>query len=238
MDNAGYTALTRQGGLQRELQVIANNIANISTTGFRKEGILFSEYIHAMDDGSPSLSMASANVRATSYTQGPLTQTGGSFDFAIEGGGFFLIETPDGQQLTRNGAFTPNGDGELVAADGAALLDNGGARVFIPPDAKSISLASDGTLSADGTPLTQIGLYRPSDPAGANRRDGVRFSAEEGVEPADDGALLQGFLENSNVNAITEIARMIQVQHAYELGQTFLEKEDQRIRGVLQTLGR
>lgn len=238
MDNAGYTALTRQGGLQRELQTIANNIANISTTGFRKEGVVFSEYIHAMDDGGPSLSMASANVRATSETQGPLTQTGGSFDFAIEGSGFFLLETTQGEQLTRAGAFTPNADGELVATDGSALLDNGGARIFIPPDAKSVSLSSDGTLSADGTPLTQIGLYQPVNPSETSRRDGVRFSVTSGVEPVEDSVLLQGFLENSNVNAITEIARMIEVQHAYELGQTFLEKEDERIRGVMQTLGR
>ncbi|MFV2034962.1 MAG: flagellar hook-basal body complex protein, partial [Halocynthiibacter sp.] len=94
MENAVYATLTRQSGLLREFQIVANNIANISTTGFRKEGLLFSEYIQQMENGAPSLSMASANVRATNQIQGSLTQTGSPFDLAIEGDGFFLISTP------------------------------------------------------------------------------------------------------------------------------------------------
>lgn len=238
MDNAGYTALTRQTGLQREMQSIANNIANISTTGFQKEGLLFSEHVHAMGDGEPSLSMAHANVQLTSALQGPLTQTGGSFDFAIEGDGYFLIETPVGNQLTRAGGFTPNAEGDLVTGDGYPLLDNGGSHIFVPPDAGSIDLAPDGTLSANGSPLGQIGLYQPVNPTELLRQDGVRFSAASGVEASEDSVLVQGFLEGSNVNPISEIARMIEVQHAYELGQKFLDKEDERIRNVLQTLGR
>lgn len=238
MDNAGYTSLTRQSGLLREMQIVANNIANISTTGFRKEGLLFSEYVHALDNGDPSLSMATANVRATQQIQGPLSQTGGQFDFAIEGSGFFLIETPDGNQITRAGSFTPSAEGELVTHDGFRLLDNGGAPIFVPPDANIVSVAADGTLSADGRPLTQIGLYEPLDPAGLSRRNGVRFDVPGGVQPLDDGVVLQGFLENSNVNAVSEIARMIEVQRAYELGQQLLDKEDERIRSVLQALGR
>ena len=238
MDNAGYTALTRQSGLLRELQIVANNIANISTTGFRKEGLLFSEYVQAMDNGDPSLSMANGNVRATYQIQGPLTQTDSPFDMAIEGDGFFLIETPEGEQLTRAGSFTPNAAGELVTHDGYRLLDNGSAPIFVPPDAKDINVAADGTLSADGRPLARIGVYLPIDRTDMSRRDGVRFLVENGVEPVEDSVILQGFLEDSNVNAVAEIARMIEVQHAYELGQKFLDKEDERIRGVLQTLGR
>jgi len=238
MDNAGYITLSRQGGLQREMQAIANNIANISTTGFRKEGLVFAEHIFAMDSQEPSLSMATANVRATIQTQGPMTQTGGVYDFAIEGEGFFLLETADGQSLTRAGSFTPNQAGELVNPDGYALLDNGGSRIFVPPNAQSINLAPDGTLSADGVPLSQIGLYMPVDGNPLSRQNGVKFTVDGELETAENAVLLQGFLESSNVNAITEIARMIEVQRAYELGQTFLEKEDERVRGVLQTLGK
>lgn len=237
MDNASYTTLNRQGGLLREMQAIANNIANISTTGFRKEGLLFSEHIIAMDDGGPSLSMANANVRTTNTTQGALTQTAGTYDFAIEGAGYFQIETPDGNQLTRAGAFTPNGEGELVTVDGNPLLDIGGSRIFIPPSAKNLTLASDGTLSADGVPLSQVGLFQPNDAADLARQNGVRFSIEGDLVSVENPRILQGFLENSNVNSIDAIARMIEVQRAYELGQQFLEKEDGRIRAVLQTLG-
>lgn len=239
MDNAGYTALTRQSGLLREMTSVANNIANASTTGFRREGVIFSEFVAAMDHGDPSLSMAHANVRRTDLEQGTLTQTGGTFDFAIEGPGFFMVEGPAGPLLTRAGSFTPNAAGELAAPDGARLLDAGGAPVFVPPDARSVALAADGTLSAEGRPLTQIGLVRPADPNDMTHRDGVRFAAPGGIEPVLEGAaILQGFVEGSNVDPVIEITRMIQVQRAYEAGQSFLEREDERIRAVLTAMGR
>ena len=238
MDTAGYTAITRLSGLKNEMQAIANNIANVSTTGFRKEGLIFSEFISDLGTQEDSLSMAYANVRHTNEAQGPLTQTGGSLDFAIEGNGFFLIETPEGDMLTRNGAFTPNEQGELTTHDGYRVLDNGGAAVFIPPEAKSLAMASDGTLSADGQPLAQIGLYMPTDPTTMGRTNGVRFSAEGGVEPVETPVILQGYVENSNVNAVTEIARMIEVQNAYTLSKKFSDQEDERIRAVISTLGR
>lgn len=237
MDNAGYTTLTRQAGLLREMQTVANNLANLSTTGFRKEGVIFAEHVKALDGEQSSLSMATANVRLTMQNQGTLTQTNGSFDFAIEGEGFFMIETPGGQQLTRAGSFTPNGEGELVTPDGYRLLDGGGAPVFIPPDARSIAVSADGTLSADGVPQTQISLFLPADATGLARQNGVRFSVDGDVVPAEGAAIMQGFVEDSNVNPVIEIARMIEVQHAYELGQSLLDKEDERIRSVLQTLG-
>jgi len=106
MENAGYTVLTRQTGLIREMQTIANNIANATTTGFKAEGVVFSEYVMPVERGA-SLSMGQGNVAKTSLEQGSLTQTGGTFDLAIEGDGFFLIETPLGERLTRAGSFSP-----------------------------------------------------------------------------------------------------------------------------------
>jgi len=237
MDNAGYTTLTRQSGLLNEMQVVANNIANLSTTGFRREGVVFSEYVKALE-GDPSLSMALGNVRVTNLEQGTLAQTGGTFDFAIEGEGFFMLEGSDGPLLTRAGAFLPSETGELVTADGLRLLDSGGAPIFIPPDAAAISLASDGTLSADGRPITEIGLYLPSDVNDLAHRDGVRFTAPGGTVPVlENAVLLQGYTESSNVNPIAEITRMIEIQRAYEMGQQFLTQEDERVRNVIRTMG-
>jgi flagellar basal-body rod protein FlgF len=239
MDNAIYTALTRQSGLMAEMRAVANNIANASTTGYRREGVIFSEFVHALAPGDPSLSMATANVRDTRLDQAPLTQTGGTFDLAIEGEGFFMVEGPAGPMLTRAGAFTPSAEGELVTLDGYRLLDAGGAPVLAPVGAASIAFAADGTMSADGQPLAQIGLWLPSDSNDMRHRDGVRFEVPGGAEPVIDGAvILQGYLENSNVDPIGEIARMIEIQRAYEQGQSFLEREDERIRGMIQTLGK
>ncbi len=234
MDNAGYTTLTRQAGLMREMRVVANNIANTATTGFRQEGLIFAEHVKRVENG-PSLSMATGNVRNTSMMQGALTQTNGRFDLAIEGDGFFLIETPQGERLTRAGSFTPNAEGDLVTNDGFRVLDAGGAPIFVPPDAANLGISADGTISHEGRPLGQIGLYRPVDPNGMIREDGVMFRSEGGIEPVENGRILQGFLESSNVDPISQIARMIEVQRAYEMGQKFLDSEDERIRTAIKT---
>ncbi|MGJ8543972.1 MAG: flagellar hook-basal body complex protein [Sulfitobacter sp.] len=235
MDNAGYTTLTRQSGLAREMQGIANNIANMATTGFRAEGIIFSEYVRRLDDAA-SLSMGQGNVRNTSFDQGSLTQTGGRFDFAIEGDGFFLVQTPVGERLTRAGSFTPSAAGDLVTNDGYPVLDAGGAPLFIPPGAGDISVGPDGTLSAAGVPLGQLGMVMPADPKMMMREDGVMFRSDAGFEPAENARVIQGFLESANVNPIGQMARMIEVQRAYELGQSFLDAEDERIRAALKSL--
>ncbi len=238
MDNAGYTQLTRQSGLLREIQVLAHNIANISTTGFRREGLVFSEYVRQLDRQEEPLSMAAANAHQTYLTQGGLTMTGGSLDLAIEGAGFFTVETPQGERLTRAGHFTPNQAGELVTPDGHRLLDLGGAPVFIPADAAQIGISRDGTISADGQPLAQLGLVVPEDPSELRRATGVLHEVTGTTRPVDEPVILQGFLEESNVNPISEMARLIEVQRAYEAGQKFMDREDERIRAVVQTLGR
>ena len=237
MDAAGYTTLTRQSGLMQEMQVVANNIANISTTGFRREGVIFAEHVVALRD-APSLSMARASARSVDLGQAGLSQTGGTFDFALQGEGFFLIETPQGERLTRAGSFTPSAEGELVTPDGHRLLDQGGGPIFVPVDAGPVALAADGTLSAGGAPLARVGLWAPSDPNGLRHEGGTMFAAIGGVEPTEGAVFLQGSLEESNVNPLTEISRMIAVQRAYELGQKFLDREDERVRGVISTLGR
>ncbi len=238
MDNAGYTTLTRQTGLQRSMESIANNLANMSTTGYRREGVMFSEFVQDLGPDAASLSMAAGRVRELDMSQGSISQTGGTFDLAIEGEGFFLVASGDGDRLTRNGAFLRSDAGELVTAQGDVLLDAGGAPVFAPPDASEIAIAADGTVSADGQPIAQIGLWLPLDPNDLVRAGDVQFEAPGGTEPALGTAqILQGFLEGSNVNPVSEIARMIEVQRAYEQGQGFLEREDERVRNVLRTLG-
>lgn len=238
MDAANYTTLTRQSGLMREMQVVANNIANASTTGFRREGVVFAEYIAKVDDGS-SLSMASGDARVIDLSQASLSKTGASFDLAIQGDGFFQIETPNGPQLTRAGSFTPDATGTLVTNDGYPLLDEGGTPVVVPAvaNAKQIAISQDGTVSAEGQTLGRIGLWRPTDPLSLLHQSGTMFSASD-IQPIENAVILQGYLEDSNVNPVSEIARMIAVQRSYEMGQSFLDQEDKRMRGVIETLGR
>jgi flagellar basal-body rod protein FlgF len=174
----------------------------------------------------------------TDDRQGPLTMTGGSFDFAIEGPGFFLVLTPQGERLTRAGSFTPGPDGTLMAPDGAPLLDAGSTPISVPAGAMAVALASDGTLSADGIPLADVGIFQPVNPLDLSRQEGTRFETPSGRDPVEFPKVVQGFLEGSNVSPVTEITRMIEVQRAYELGQNFLNTEDERIRAVIRSFAR
>ena len=234
MDHAGYTILTRQSGLAREMQIVANNIANAATTGFRSEGMIFSEYVRSAGIGE-SLSMGQGNVGRTSFEQGALRPTGSPLDLALEGGGFFQVETPAGPRLTRSGAFTTNAQSELVTQHGYPVIDADGAPVFVPPGV-DVAISPDGTVSADGVPLGQVGVVTPIDPLNLVREDGVLFRADAGVDPDGQTRVLQGFVESANVNAVHQLARMIEVQRAYELGQSFLESEDERVRGAMRAI--
>lgn len=235
MDVTGYVALGRQTGLLRELRVVANNMANISTTGFRREGMIYAEHI-VRAPGAPSVSMAHGTARAIDLTEGPLNPTGAPFDLAIRGPGFFRLGGEGGEFLTRAGNFTPDAAGQLVNPDGLRLLDAGGAPVVVPTGA-DIRIGADGTLSADGEPVARIGLWQPGTPEALRHAGGTLFTSDE-PQPADGATLAQGFLEDSNVSPLGEVARMIEVQRAYDAGQALLDREDERIRAVIQTLGR
>ncbi len=238
METAGYVTLSRQTGLWKEMQVVANNVANISTSGFRREGVVFTEMLQALPNEGGGVAMAAARARFSDPSQGSMTQSGNPMDLAIQGRGYFMVETPDGNRLTRAGAFALNTEGEIVNPDGLRLLDAGGAPIFIPPDADRVSIAQDGTVSANGNPLAQVGIFEVQDEAAMSRQFGTLF------DPGDEEPLamlepvvLQGFVEGSNVSPVTEMARMIEVQRTYEMGMKFLENEHERIRNVTRTLG-
>lgn len=236
MDAAGYTTLTRQSGLMREMQAVANNIANMSTTGFRREGVIFQEYIVPLENG-PSLSMANGDARSIDLSQGGLSRTDAALDLAIQGEGFFQIQTPDGPRLTRAGSFTTSATDELVTFDGFRVLDEGGAPISLQGSEGQLRIAEDGTISTSSGPIAKLGLWQPTDPLTLTHQAGTMFSSS-GVQPLENGKILQGFVEDSNVNPIQEVARMVEVQRAYEMGQSFSEQEDKRMRGVIETLGR
>lgn len=236
MDNAGYVALTRQSGLQREMRVLANNIANMHTSGYRGENMVFSEFIRGTGPGEPSLSMAAGRGHIRMDMQGQLDQTGAPFDLAIEGEGYFLISTPAGERLTRAGHLTLSPEGALLTSDGYAVLDAGGAPVQLPPDVNGVAIGADGTISAEGQPLGQIGVVTPVNADLLTRESGTLFASPAGWEPTATGRVHQGALEKSNVNAVAQMSRLVEVQRSYELCQSFLEREDSRIRSVLDTI--
>ncbi len=246
MDNPIYVSLSRQSGLMRELRVIANNIANSDTTGFKRESAVFSEYVHNLSTpettlnagrGAPqsSISMGRLAAHASDFESGSLRQTGGSLDVAIDGEGFFTVETPQGERLTRAGHLMTDSEGTLIQHSGYPVLDDGGGRIQIPQDVNLLAIGGDGTISADGVEIARIAIVT-TDPTQLVR-DGDNFwTAGAPTQPLEAPRLMQGFLEGSNVQPVNEIARMIEVQRHYEAGQKLMDIENDRIKSVISTI--
>ena len=240
MANAIYTMLARQQGLMQEMQVVSNNLANSSTTGYKSDRAIFGEFLVSTGSQSSSLSMGGLAGHSFVMEQGALKATGGELDLAIQGDGFFLVETPQGQRLTRAGHFQVSGDGTLVDSHGNALLAAGGSPINIPQNASQIVVAADGTISVsagDGLPPQDAGQVGVVMADGNLVRDSNSyFSAPEGYKNAQNTEIVQGALEQSNVSPILEVARMIEVQRAYEAGQTLFEREDDRINQIINAV--
>ena len=235
--DAIYPFVTRQSGLVHELDTIAQNIANASTTGYRTEALIFAEHITRALGTDPSMSMGHATGRYMSEVQGGLEMTGGAHDLAVEGDGYFTIQAPEGEVLlTRAGAFVPDPFGTLTTLDGLPVLDIGGAPIQIPPGEGALHVAADGTMSKNEQPFAQLGLFMPEDPVGVTRRMGTRFAHDGALVPVEDARIMQGFLESSNTKPVLEIARMIEVQNAYSAGQSILDREDERMRSMLRIM--
>ena len=235
MDDAlYYLSLNRQVGLFNEMTSIANNIANVDTPGYQRKGLAFTEFVVAAEGGE-SLSMAHAGAQYTNPAPGQTEVTGNRFDLAIEGPGFFLVDNPDGPVLARGGSFGLSPEGLLVTPAGASVLDAGGAPIAIPPDATEIAVGKDGTISAAGQVIGQIAVV-DAPPETLSRADGTAFRPEDGFAPVANPHVRQGALERSNVDPVVEIARMIEVQRAYEAVQSVISDEDRRINDVITTL--
>ena len=237
METAGYIGLGRQSGLLREMQTVANNLANMSTSGYRAERVLYSEFVGDRGSDDASFSLGHGNVRASDFSQGALRQTGGALDIAIEGEGFFRLGTPEGDVLTRQSSFALAPDGTVVDASGSTLLDEGGAPIVIPQGVGAPAIGPDGTISIAGAPLAKIGVWAVETPSAMTRIDGVRFETTEAATPAE-ARVMQGFVEASNVEPVAQITRMIEVQRAYELMQSLMERDDERIRGTIREIGK
>jgi flagellar basal-body rod protein FlgF len=227
MSTAIYATLTRQHGLMQEMQVVANNLANSSTTGFKSDRAVFAEFITGAGADAPSLSIGGLAGHSFDLQPGPLTFTGGQFDLAIDGEGFFMLQTEAGPRLSRAGHFQLSPEGALVDPAGNALLDAGGGAITLPAGAQRVHVSADGTLSADGAPFAQVGLFVPR--GDLQREAGTQFAAPGGFTGSAEARLVQGALENSNVSPVLEFARMVEVQRAYEAGQALMEREDERL---------
>ena len=238
MQDGLYVALSAQIALEKRLNTIADNVANASTVGFRATGVKFEDVVSGLDD--KALSFVTSGDTYISNTNGPLRETGNPFDFAVKGNAWFGIETPGGTVMTRDGRFTLTENGELVTIEGYPVLDAGGAPIQLDPRNGPPRAGADGSLRQGDNLVGALGLYN-FDP-GPNF---IRFG-NSGIVPAGepepvvdrlDAGVVQGFLEESNVNPMLEITKLIMVQRAFENGAAMIRATESTYDEAIKTLG-
>lgn len=221
MDTTAYLALSRQVALMRDLDVIANNMANVTTTGFRGEQTLFETVLRRAGE-APRLAFVQDVGTARDMSQGPMSATGNPLDLAIDGDGWMSFATPAGVRYSRAGHLEIDAAGQVVDAAGNPLLDDGGAPLTVPPGDRDITIAADGTVSNRAGILGRIGLSAFADPRALVPAGGNLWAAEDLPAPST-ARLAQGMLEGSNVQPILEMTRMIETTRAFEGTQKLIE---------------
>jgi flagellar basal-body rod protein FlgF len=234
MQNAFLVGLSRQVALSRELDVVANNIANINTNGYKADGSLFEEYLStaARSDTGGRVSFVRDRGIWHDMNAGPVERTGSPLDVAIDGDAFFPVQTPRGERYTRNGAFHLNATGQLVTSQGDPVLGTSGPITFQPND-RQISISKDGIISVregDSKTSTQRGTLRLvnfANPQQLQKDGGSTFKTTQTNPPQNttNASVEQGTLEKSNVRGVVEMSRMIEITRAYTQVATLLQQQ-------------
>lgn len=220
MENTSLVALSRQLVLRNRLDVIANNVANLNTAGFKRQSLESDEYrmtaasANIFPRGSQDISYVEDWTTVTDFDPGDVDVTGNPLDVAIDGDAFFVVQTPDGERYTRAGAFQLDPDGRLVTPDGHPVLGEGGEIVFAPNEA-DIVIGRDGSIATNAGPRGRLRLAAFED----NRlleKVGDNLFAGGPALPAAGAGVRQGAVERSNVQAVVEMTRLIDVTRAYE----------------------
>jgi flagellar basal-body rod protein FlgF len=243
MDNALYVGLSRQMVLRREMDIVANNIANADTAGFKVESLMTKAEPKApaatMGGPRPVKFVASAGV-ARDFGQGALRRTDAPLDMGIEGQGFFRVTTPSGERFTRDGRFRTDETGRLVTQGGAPVMDDGGGEITIDPEKGQVTVAPDGTVSQGAERIAKVGVFT-FDTLSVLEKTGDNLyqnTSNQQPKPATEARVRQGMLEGSNVQPILEITRMIEVSRAYESMAKMMDSNAELSRRSVERMGR
>ncbi|WP_395652051.1 flagellar basal-body rod protein FlgF [Brevundimonas sp.] len=243
MENAAYVALSRQMTLRRELDIVANNMANADTTGFKVEQLLVGAEIgeRARNEAiRPSASFVLDNGVGRDFGQGALKQTGRDLDFGIEGeGAFFVVNDGNGDAYTRDGAFTLDPEGKLVTKAGDAVQGDGGD-IILDPARGQVTVGDDGTISQGGLLVGKLSLARFETLSALSKDGDGLYRNRSNTDPieAAGAKIHQGSLEGSNVNPLIEITNMIEISRAYERVSKMIENVNDLSRRSVERLGR
>lgn len=233
MDIASNVAASLMTAQQRTMDVIANNFANANTPGYKAEHVQFSDWLSRQHNTA-----APPGGRTVAYTQdratwrdmhaGNLTHTGNPLDLALTGEGYFTVNTPRGPRLTRDGRFSLLANGTIADSTGAAVLDTTGKPIQLAPTDTRITVAGDGTISSENGALGQIGIVQPNDAMRLTGEGSTQFRADTPTAPVTTPKIVQGAVEDSNVQPVLEMTRMLDNQQQFQFLAQFMQAESDR----------
>jgi flagellar basal-body rod protein FlgF len=249
MENALLIGLSRQTTLERQLDVIANNIANVNTTGYKADQSLFEEFLSsgAHEDNfvgnDRQVSYVQDRGTYTDLSQGALQQTGNPLDVAIEGSGFLAVQSAGGERYTRDGNLQINGQGQLTTVGGDVVLGNAGPIVFQPTD-HDVNISPDGTITVvEGTARTdsirgKLRVVSFADAQALLKQGSNLYSANNGANAQVDlkSTVRQGYVEKSNVNSVGEMGRMIEASRTYSQIASLLQQQSDLHKNAINQL--
>jgi flagellar basal-body rod protein FlgF len=245
MENAVLIGLSRQVALAREIDVVANNVANIDTNGFKRRSTVFQEYLaptarHDHFKGADRrLSYVWDRGTALSYSQGTMERTGNPLDVAIQSDAMFAVRSGQGggERYTRNGSLAINGRGELVNSDGHVMITDQG-QLTISPTETDVKIAADGSITTSNGPRGKLKLVGVPNPQILRNEGQNLFSTAVPLRPAEpkDARLAVGELEKSNVKAVMEISRLMELSRAYQNVASLMQRTDEIRRGAIARL--
>lgn len=243
MDNALYVGLSRQMVLRRQLDIVANNIANADTAGFKVESLMQktqpAQPAYTLQGPRPVKFVGEDGV-IRDFGQGSLRTTGGALDLAIEGQGFFQVNSPDGPRYTRDGSFRLNDTGVLVTQNGLPVLDDGGGQIELDPTQGQVTISKDGSVSQGTTRVGKLGVvtFQTLSTLEKTGDNLYRNTSNQQPEAAEDPKVRQGMLEGSNVNPILEITKMIEISRAYEQISNIMNANSDLSKSAVERMGK
>jgi flagellar basal-body rod protein FlgF len=238
MQSGLYVSLSGQVALERRLETIASNVANMNTVGYRADGVSFSTELAKA--GDVNVAFASTGSGFISRQNGGLSHTGNPLDLAVQGDGFFAIQTPNGTAYTRDGRLKISDTGQLQTVNGYQLLDAGGAPLGIDPNGGTPNIAADGMISQDGKQLGAVGLYAIPYDAKLTRTVNSGVVPNKPVTPILDfsqNGVIQGATEGSNVNPILEMSKLITVTRTFDSVSAAMSQSESSLQDAIKTLG-
>ena len=237
MENSVYLGLSRQMVLRTNMGIVSNNIANMTTPGFRGQNGLFAEYISDPRGSDEELSFVYDRGQYENSTPGPLEQTDNPLDIALVGPGFFGVQGPTGETVyTRAGNFQIGTNGNLQTSAGYDVLDAGGAAIVIPENATEVKVDKRGVVSTQDGAIGEIQIVEFPNTEELEALGNNVYKAVTPGNPATETVAQQGFVEGSNVNAVLEMTKMIEVSRSFQSMQQAMQVENDRLRKAIQTL--